>query len=146
MWGRAMGQTRLAGARAGVCKSAHVLQPPLLQRKQENRAAKTHPLQQPEPLAEEKTRRGETQILGVISPGQGHPTLVRRKLQNSILAFAPHEPAPTRNLYCLILAGVRATAFPTTSEEASPWELLPSHLVLEVTIALPRSLPRAFYF
>lgn len=69
VWGRAMGQTRLAG----VCKSAHVLQPPLLQRKQKNHAAKTHPLQQPEPLAEEKTKHREIQILGVTSPGQGCP-------------------------------------------------------------------------
>lgn len=38
------------------------------------------------------------------------------------------------------------SSLPSASEGASPWELLPSHPLLEVTTALPGSLPRTFYF
>lgn len=69
--GAATEQNRLTGER--VCRSAQSLQLFLLRREQENRAAKMHPLQHPDPLAEGKRRHGEVQSQGVISPGQGTP-------------------------------------------------------------------------
>lgn len=102
--GAATEQNRLTGERAGVCRSAQALQLFLLRRKQENRAAKMHPLQHPDPLAEGKRRHGEIQSQGVISPGQGTPVVGRKKLQNSVLTLVPHKSVPARNLCCLILA------------------------------------------
>lgn len=89
----------------------------LLQGEQENRAVKTHPHSTQTTL--QRGNQGTERYKAKQSSLQGTAPLCwgKRKLQTSMLAFAPCEPVPNRNLCCLLLAQVHGTAVPTASGE-----------------------------
>lgn len=118
----------------------------LLQGEKENRAVKTHPHSTQTTL--QRGNQGTEGYKAKQSSPQGTARLCweKRKLQTSVLAFGPCEPVPNRNLCRLFTGSSARHSCPHCLGGASPWELLLSHLGLEVTTALPGSLPRAFYF